>query len=113
MPDANAETRGPDVVPGCLEALGLLCDVSRLCNDAASVASIAQRVLSRTCEFNGWFAGRVHVVDNDGAMCLVAAHHDSVATPIIPAGLDQPTASLLSDVCKSGQAVWQRTEFST
>lgn len=102
---------GPDVASACLATLRLLCEVAGLCNDAASVPSIAQRVLSRTCEFNGWFAGRVHVIDSDGAMGLVAMHHDSQATTT-SASLDQLNGSLLSDVCEHGKAVWQRTEFS-
>jgi len=83
VPDANytdkmsnrnrQESRGGDRdMPRCLGAIRMLCDVAQMCNSEASVRNIAGPALARVCQFNGWYAGKMHAVNSSGTMQQIA-----------------------------------------
>lgn len=98
----------------CLGAIRMLCDVTGLCNEPASVPDIGERVLRRVCECQGWFTGRIHLFDPAGQVRRVAIEQpNTIASGDHSRLLDELDVALLSEVKRTGEPVWQRTEFAT
>lgn len=100
-------------MPVCLSAIRMLCDVARLCNEPRSVQDIASRVLTRVCEFNGWFAGSIHAVDASGCRHQIAGDTRSDARAGSIDGPERLSDALLDELGRTGEPVWQRTAFTS
>ena len=111
MTEAEQSNSAESVKEHSLAALRMLCDVARICNEPAGLPSIGRSTLKRVCAFNGWFAGRLHVVDDLGVLRVEAAETTNDAPPGAATSLNEIEAALLDEVATSGETIWQRTAF--
>lgn len=91
----------------------MLCEVSRICNDAAPLSDTTTRVLRRVCSFNGWYAACVHVATRVQRFQRELQYISESAPEDARTSLEEMQSVLRDEVKASGEAVWQRTEFSS
>lgn len=121
---SDIRTTGTTGHDRALQALRLLADIADICNRNTGVSLIAEQVIRRTCEFNGWKEGRVYLARDAGGRSVNRVMHTTIAEYIESRDPDGGGArgsaesicspevidAALAEASAEGKPVWRRVE---
>jgi len=110
-PQTEHRTRDLDTTE-CLDAIRMLLDIIKICNGPDSVRSVGYKVLRRLCAYDGWYAGRLYVHDDDGGPERRWEHLDEQGAGLPTDELPVMFDAIHEEVVRSGEPTWQYTEFT-